>query len=127
MLTILVPLSVSDPGNYILSVLFFAPLILLFGGMVVMGISSQFATIVLREDGLLYRHLGRQKLIRWDEIEKWDYPLFVGCCTACACFKMRTGRKHYIPCGGGEVGKALVQIQTDRIFEETSRLTIKDI
>lgn len=95
--------------------LFSIPLSLLFLSLSMVGVLSQYCWVKVDETGIAYKGLWLMTEYKWSEIEKTEFPLFLSGFTPYALFRLRNGKKKFVPCGDPQIKELISQLIIDEM------------
>lgn len=111
------PYFFRDPGLWGL-LLFSLPMSIFMLGMAYVGLSSQLCWVSISGEEVVYRGLIKKRVYKWSDIEKTEYPFYLGSTTSYALFHLKTGKKTYIPCGDLGVRELLSTHVIEKMMNE---------
>ena len=116
MLSVFVPLAFRDKGDYALRIIFFVPLFALIGTMIFQGISTQFSSITISSESLIYRSLLGRKEIPLADLRESRMVLIIS--VWYFVFKTDSPGEIWIPGGDRRIMEALLRIKAERRIRE---------
>ena len=102
--------------------LFSIPLSLFFLSLSLVGVMAQFCWVRVDDNKITYKGLLLMTEYKWREIEKTEFPFYLSGFTPYALFRLRNGKKKFVPCGDPQIKELISHL----VIEEMLALSQTD-